>query len=200
MKPKNKFQKQFKKYAKKYQKQFSQYRRPASLIALGIVVVFAVACGKMDSSPSAEPAKSASAAVVAERAKEEAADPISFSSWCERAGGMMLTKGGLCELQIHRMYGHGFMSLADQWWNTGLQVEVNDTVTVDVTGNPNMKIGSDLMEKARSGSYVAATSGSVEFMGRNISTRFSVRQVTLKRCYDPKGGTPRCPKQSLAAN
>ena len=166
-------------------------KRYISLPTLALVVTFAVACGKKDSaSPTGD--YSAPVAPVA-GAPVTPAPALTFPQWCTSVGGFMHQTLGLCEVQIKNMYGTNYNVLWGQWWSTGLKVQPNDTVQVIVSGKPNMRIGSGLYSSINSGTYYAGSEGTVDFTIRNMTSGFQVREVTVKRCYEANGNSPRCP-------
>lgn len=167
-------------------------KRYISLPTLALVVTFAVACGKKDSaSPTGD--YSAPVAPVAGTPVNTPAPSLTFPQWCMSVGGFLHEAQGLCEVQIKKMYGTNYNVLWGQWWTTGLQVQANDTVRIVVSGAPKMRIGAELINGAASGSYLAQSAGTVDFTSRNMTSGFQVREVTVKRCYEANGNTPRCP-------
>ncbi|RZA07217.1 MAG: hypothetical protein EOP11_08310 [Proteobacteria bacterium] len=165
-----------------------------SFPTLALVVTFAVACGKQDSSLS--PAASGSAdtgATVAAVKAEPVAPPPTLLEWCDQSGGFM-HNDKLCEVQVKRMYGRNTMVVVEDWWPTSLEVKANDTISIEVGGKPRMKLGADEIESATSRAYVAQSDGTIAFQSKSIRARFEVRQITVKRCYSDTWQLKICPK------
>jgi hypothetical protein len=169
-----------------------------SFPTLALVVTFAVACGKQDSSTHTGATETASSAVAAAAAaavsKAEPSEPVpTLPEWCDKSGGFMHNEH-LCEVQMKKMYGRNMMVIVDDWWASDVEVKANDTIQVVVTGKPRMRIGGDEIAGAVSRSYVVKSDGMVSFQSRSLRSKFEVREITAKRCYDEKWQLQVCPK------
>jgi len=169
-----------------------------SFPTLALVVVFAVACGRQDSSSlsaGAEAASSAAAAAAVQVvAKAEPSEPVpTLAEWCDQSGGFMHSDH-LCEVQMKKMYGRNMMVIVDSWWSTGVDVKANDTVQIVVAGQPKMRLGGEEIASASSKAYVVKSDGTLSFQSRSLRSKFEVREITAKRCYDDKWQLKVCPK------
>lgn len=168
-----------------------------SLPTLALVVVFAVACGKQDSlSLGGAPTESSLAArnSAVAVAKQEPSEPVpTLPEWCDKSGGFMHNEH-LCEVQMKKMYGRNMMVMVEDWWNSDVEVKANDTVQIKVAGNPRMRIGGEEIAKAVTKAYVVKSDGTVSFQSRSLRSKFEVREITAKRCYDDAWQLQVCPR------
>lgn len=186
-----------KKLKTKKKPKFLLAKKYLSFPTLALVVTFAVACGKQDSSSLTGSAETASASAVAAAqvvAKAEPSEPVpTLPEWCDRSGGFMHNEH-LCEVQMKKMYGRNMMVIVDDWWKSDVEVQPKDTIQVVVSGKPRMLLGGEEISSAVTRSYVAKSGGIVSFQSHSIRAKFEVREITAKRCYDEKWQPQVCPR------
>jgi hypothetical protein len=155
-----------------------------SALACALVVA---ACGQGDST-------AVETAAVAPGAVNNPASPTGpdFARWCESNMGSLSADQARCQFQQTVNFGRNYMVYANSWWNSGVQVYVNDTVTLTVSGHPKMRMGMEHTANVTSGTYVAASNGSLAFSSQGRRDEFSVQKIQIRRCFDNTRTSVRC--------
>jgi hypothetical protein len=168
------------------------------LVILMAITTNALAMGGKKQDEPALP-KGLTNALGANVAATPVVDPVlAFANWCQSRLGRLTPDQSQCVTQLSYRFGK---KLRSDVWNSEVKVAPNDSVDVVSTGSPKILVGlNEGPAKAiESEKFVPGVDGILAFSAPGKGKKFSVSQVSVRRCFEASGKAALCNENETTA-
>ncbi|MGZ3693571.1 MAG: hypothetical protein ACXWQO_05230 [Bdellovibrionota bacterium] len=131
----------------------------------------------------------------------QALDPgLAFANWCQTKLGRLSTDQAQCVTQLSYRYSKKPHS---ELWSTNVKVASNDSVDVIASGSPVILVGMNEgpAKSIETASFIPGIEGTLAFSSPGKGKKYSVTQVSVRRCFEVSGKSVLCSEgEKTAAN